>query len=231
MNLVKKLNDLQDIDMELKEAHARLTKVNALLAEDEVMAKLKTSLTELQGQIHDVRNSRKDIEYEAEDLRKNISQINSKLYGGRITNSKELMDLEKDLKTLQPRLKEKEDTLLEMMDNEEALNANTEALNRQIKDREITREKENSELTSQKSSIEKRIIELTEQRKEQAAEIDIEALKDYDRVTARKGSAIVRVEQGRCKGCRISLSMNELQRTRAGSLVHCSSCGKILFME
>jgi uncharacterized protein len=231
MNLIKKLNELQDIDLELKDANSRLAKVNSLLADDEVMSKLKSSLAEISVQMDALKTKRKDIEYETEDLRKNVSQISGKLYGGKINASKELMDLEKDLKGLQPRLKEKEDKLLELMDAEEALNKQSESIAKQVKEREITREKENSELTAQKNLIENRIADLAAMRTEQLQEIDAESVKDYDRVTARKGCAVVRVEQGRCKGCRISLSMNELQRARAGALVHCSSCGKILFME
>ncbi len=231
MNQVKKLNELQDIDLELKDAVSRLAKINAILADDELMSKLKASHSDIHEQLENLKKSRKDIEYEAEELRKSVSQVNSKLYGGRITNSKELIDLEKDMKALQSRLKDKEDSLLELMDREEDLNNKGASLSSQIKDREITREKENSELSQQKSSIEKRIADLAEMRKEQISEIDTEAIKDYDRVTSKKGCAVVRVEQGRCTGCRIALSLNELQRARAGTLVHCSSCGKILFIE
>jgi uncharacterized protein len=230
-NLAKKLNELQEIDLELKEARLRLDKINTLLADDEKMSKLKLEAADANQQLEEIKKQRKDLEYEAEDLRKNTAQINSKLYGGKVTNSKELVDLEKDLKALQPRLKEKEDGLLELMDKEEALNDKINSISAQIKERATTREKENSELGSQKVSVEKRISDLNDLRTEHIVDIDDESIKVYERVTARKGSAVVRVEQGRCKGCRISLSMNELQRARAGSLVHCSSCGKILFME
>ena len=39
-----------------------------------------------------------------------------------------------------------------------------------------------------------------------------------------------RVEQGICRGCRISLPTTDLQQARSGKLVQCSSCGRILFL-
>jgi predicted nucleic acid-binding Zn-ribbon protein len=50
-------------------------------------------------------------------------------------------------------------------------------------------------------------------------------------VRTRKGNAVVKVEQGRCQGCHIKLSMNEWQKARTGVLVQCSSCGRILYLS
>ncbi|MDI6814491.1 MAG: hypothetical protein QMC90_00160 [Dehalococcoidales bacterium] len=41
----------------------------------------------------------------------------------------------------------------------------------------------------------------------------------------QRGTAVAKVEQGLCRGCRISLSTAKLQQARSGSLVQCSSCG------
>ena len=52
----------------------------------------------------------------------------------------------------------------------------------------------------------------------------------YTELKKQKGIAVAKVEQGICRGCRISLPTAELQQARSGSLVRCSSCGRILFL-
>ena len=57
-----------------------------------------------------------------------------------------------------------------------------------------------------------------------------QAIEVYQDLKKHKGTAVAKVEQGICHGCRISLPISELQQTRSGSLVRCSSCGRILFL-
>ena len=51
-------------------------------------------------------------------------------------------------------------------------------------------------------------------------------------VLARPGRAVSKVVQGRCQGCRISISMSDQQRARMGNeLARCSNCGRILYLS
>ena len=61
--------------------------------------------------------------------------------------------------------------------------------------------------------------------------IDAETIDCYNRFRKQKGLAVARVEQGTCRGCRISLSTAELQRVKGNKLIMCSSCGRILFID
>ncbi|MEE8413272.1 MAG: C4-type zinc ribbon domain-containing protein, partial [Dehalococcoidales bacterium] len=63
-----------------------------------------------------------------------------------------------------------------------------------------------------------------------AADIDPQTVEIYRGLKKQRGTAVARVEQGMCSGCRISLSVSEFQRARTGSLVRCGSCGRILFV-
>jgi len=71
---------------------------------------------------------------------------------------------------------------------------------------------------------------LQHKRQTLSAEIDPGAVELYHELKEKKGTAVAKVEQGICRGCRISLSATELQRARSGSLTQCSSCGRILFL-
>ena len=53
----------------------------------------------------------------------------------------------------------------------------------------------------------------------------------YESILRAKGLAVVRVEQGRCKGCNITVPSGQWQAARGGETVLCGSCGRILFVE
>jgi len=233
MNQIKKLNDLQNIDNELRDARNTINKIDIQLADDEAITTLKKEISSINERLSDNRKNKKDIELETDELRNHISQINTKLYGGKVNNPKELMDLEKDSKALKLRMQEKEDELLELMDKEENLSKQLSGASQSLKERENEQKIEKENLLSQKSEQESIINNLCSLRNDRITDLDPELLKVYDRVNSKKGNAVVKVEQGRCQGCRIALSMNELQRARGGSLVQCSSCGMgmILYIE
>ena len=63
------------------------------------------------------------------------------------------------------------------------------------------------------------------------ASIDKDTLAAYEGVKGRKGQAVVKVEQGRCLGCRVTLSVSELQHARGNAIVTCGNCGRILYLS
>ena len=67
-------------------------------------------------------------------------------------------------------------------------------------------------------------------RKKQILALENALKKKNHKLKKQKGTAVAKVEQGVCCGCRISLPSTELQRARSDSLVRCSSCGRILFL-
>jgi uncharacterized protein len=186
-------------------------------------------LEEVHQKQSELKSTKKDLEWDVEEITKNISQYNKKLYGGTVKNPKELQGLQQDVAILKPKLGSKEDELLDLMSKEESLQEKSREIAEQIKKIEQSWNKEKIEFEKQKQQIEKNIEELTGQRAALLEGIDPEALRLYERIAGKKGCAVVRVEQGRCQGCRLALPMSDLQRARGGILVQCSSCGMILY--
>jgi len=77
------------------------------------------------------------------------------------------------------------------------------------------------------------LASLEQRREDLAARIDAASLELYqDLRQKRQGRAVAKVEQGMCQGCRLVLSMTELQRARISQeLVQCSSCQRILYLS
>ena len=95
---------------------------------------------------------------------------------------------------------------------------------------ELEWKQEQKLLTKRRNELANDLIDLNQQRETLIAGIDSEAIQLYEGIKSRKGQAVVKVEQGRCQGCRITLPMSERQKARVGMVIQCSSCGKILYL-
>jgi predicted nucleic acid-binding Zn-ribbon protein len=230
MNLAKKLYELQQIDLEIQKEQEALNEVSRQLGESEAVIKAKAELLAEENHLAEIEKQQRDVEWEIEDLRSNITQLNEKLYGGKVKSPKELVSLEKEAEIFKARLREKEDKLLDLMAETEAIQDKIKLDGERLKKLEREWKQEQKALTQKQAKVENRLSDLSRKRQAAASEIIPQTLELYEVIRLRKGQAVVKVEQGRCHGCHLTLSMNELQRARAGTLAQCSSCGRILYL-
>jgi predicted nucleic acid-binding Zn-ribbon protein len=231
MNLARRLYELQSIDLEIQSFRETLAQLDLQIGADEVVLKAKADLDAMKKHLAETSQKCRDMEWETEDLRKSISKLNEKLYGGKVGNPKELMSLEQELENFNTKLKGKEDDLLELMTEEEVTRKSIAIQSERVVRLEADWQQQQKVLVQKKHEVEKQLLELDKKRQEAASSIDSQALSLYEGLRLKRGQAVVRVEQGMCQGCRITLPMNEWQRAKSGTVVQCSSCGKILYLE
>lgn len=230
MNLAKKLYDLQLIDTEINENKSVLSDIIGCLENNSLLENMRSELNNLSNELNGIERNRKDLEWTIDDIQKNIEHINIKLYGGAIKNPKELVGFEQELKSFKVKLQQKEDELLELMTREDEIIKMKDSISDKLKIVESNWMQEENELLKNKRDLEEIISSQIKKRESCVMSIDSDSIKIYNKISSKKGNAVVRVEQGKCQGCRLSLSMSELQRARSGHLVQCSSCGMILFL-
>ncbi|MBM3119108.1 MAG: hypothetical protein FJ006_06075 [Chloroflexi bacterium] len=230
MSLAKRLYDLQQIDLEIQKTQEALTDISHQLGESKALLKARAGLLDEEKHLAEMEKQQRDVEWEVEDMRSNIAQLNDKLYGGKIKNPKELVSFEKELEIFKTNLRQKEDNLLDLMTEIEATQDKIKSDAERLKKLEWEWQQEQEVLVQRQAEVESRLLELSQKRQVLTSEVTPQAFELYEGVRSRKGQAVVRVEQGRCHGCHLTLSMNELQRARAGALAQCSSCGRILYL-
>ena len=230
MTLVKRLYDLQQIDLDIQREQEALDDISRQLGESEALLKAKAEFIAEQEHLAEMEKQQRDVEWEIEDLRTSIAQVNVKLYSGANKNPKELVSLEKEVEIFKARLREKEDALLDLMAETEAIQGKTKLDGERLKKLEMEWKQEQKALTQNQAKVEKRLSNLSQKRQAVASEITPQTLELYEGIRLRKGQAVVKVTQGRCHGCHLALSMNEWQRARAGALAQCSSCGRIIYL-
>jgi predicted nucleic acid-binding Zn-ribbon protein len=228
MTLAQTLYDLQQTDLNIQKEQDTLDDIKRHLTEKESLVQARSEIQAEKMHLAEIERQQRDLEYEVEDLRGSMKQLNDKLYGGKEKNPKELVSLEKELEIFKSKLRQKEDYLLDLMAEMESVQDRIKLSSEKLKKMEDEWQQEQKELTQRQAEVENRLSELHEERTAMASDIARQALELYEIIRSRKGQAVAKIEQGRCQGCRLNLAVNELQRARAGDLIQCSSCGRIL---
>lgn len=230
MSLARKLYELQQIEQEIQKQQEILNEINLRLSENSALLQARENLSKLKSQLDQKEKQQRDLEWQVEDLENNFRFVNAKLYGGAIKNPKELVSLEKEAEILKSKIKQTEEELLEVMAEIEKMRHKVDASQEELKRLEVEWQAEQKILAGKLAETEAKLTELGQKRDHIVHQIDSQSLETYRNLKLRKGLAVVRVEQGKCQGCHITLPVSEWQKVRSGDLAHCSSCGRILFL-
>lgn len=231
MNLAKRLYELQLIDTELHSCRETIAQLKLQIGDKDVVLKAKDELDAMKKHLVETGQKRRDLEWEAEDLQKTISKLSDKLYSGKVGNPKELMSLEQEVEGLKAKLGQREDELLELMNEEEVTQKKIATQSEQVRKVEVEWQQQQEALIQKRDEVQGRLLEFDNKRQALTSTIDSQSLGVYEGVRSKKGQAVVKVEQGRCQGCRITLPVNEWQKAKSGAVMQCGSCGRILYLE
>lgn len=231
MNLTGRLYKLQQLDLELQEKLQELSEVNHQLSDNTALVAAESKLSSRKEQLEGVSRKQKNSEWELEDLQEKIRQIDRKLYSGTTKDPKELVNLEKEVKSLKSQIKPKEDALLGLMSQMEEIEANVKTTIEEIERLKQEWEQKQETFGRRKSEIETLLGKLKEDRVALAQQLDSEVLNTYERIRLSRGQAVTKVERGKCQGCHIAVPTSQWQKIKAGDLIQCNSCSRILYLE
>ncbi len=231
MNRSFKLFRLQQVDSQLDELQARLTAIEKALAEGEVVneakqaeeqAKTATQLTQ-----HAVRSAEEEVKAQQQHIQHNQAS----LYSGKVTNPKELQDLQKEAEALTRRLNELENVELEKMIALEEAQAALKKAEENLESVLAQRGVEQRTLGSEQNNFITEQARLQGERTTATKGISSEDLELYKSVRASKGGlAVAKVQNKTCSACGAELSASLAQASRSpDELVRCSSCKRILY--
>ena len=231
MSLPGQLYKLQQIDLELQRRQQELNEIENQLNDNKALVAAESKLASQKEQLAGAKKEQKGSEWELEDLQEKVSKLGDKLYSGMTKNPKELVNLENEVKSLKSRIGRKEDELLELMSQVEGIEAEVKTSTEEFEwmKREWQQRQEN--LGQRKPEVEAALAKLSEVRHGLAQQINSEDLGLYEQIKLTKKPAVAKVEQGRCQGCHITLPISQWQKAKAGDLIQCNSCGRILYLE
>lgn len=230
MTIAKQLYQLQEIDLEIESDRQALEQIASQLGESQAVVEARSRLTSEQQRLDEAKKEQRSAEWEIADLGSKITTLEKKLYSGEITSPKELTNLQHEIEGLKARRSQLEDKALEIMDQVELSEASVATISGELKTREAEWQVKQQQLSTEMEQLKAALSDLEDKRQLVAAEIDPQTVEFYHELKKQRRTAVAKVEQGICRGCRISLSTTELQQARGNRLVQCSSCGRILFL-
>ena len=226
------LYELQLVDTDIDVREKSLAEVRLQLSDDSELVAASRRISELGKRLEEEAAARRPVEIRIRDVEDKLKVIDARLYGGSITNQRELEAQHEERNFLQEQRAGEEDSLLELMVASEETQNKLDALKKAATEKETARKQAQPELTTSEETLSRELKELGAERTEVAAEIDPSYLAMYDALRKRRGGqAVARVERGMCQGCRLSLPVTEVLRAKASTgLVYCNSCRRILFV-
>ena len=231
MSRVSNLFNLQEIDRSIAAARERIAEINAQLEDDANLLAALRVVKEAEAKLTEVRSEHSTADHAVQAQRTKIKQNEQALYGGSVTNPKELEDLQLEHESLQRYLVTLEDRLLETMielDEAEAAFENADAELDLVK---VQSAAQNSDLVAEKEALEKDIERLESEREAVLGNISPDDLATYENLKDRfQGMVIAEVSGGNCSICGVDLARSKLQDIQSGSeLIRCSQCNRILY--
>jgi predicted nucleic acid-binding Zn-ribbon protein len=230
MNITQRLYEYQEIDLEIESKHLKIKEMTAKLGESQSLIDARARLAEAQKQMDALLKEQRSLETDIDDLTGKLKAAEKDLYSGRIRVPKELSSLQQDIELLKNRRTQLEDKALEIMEKVELYREKVEQASGELSRIESAWLSGQKKLEHDLEATKIDLAILVKRQQEAVAGIDATSLELYRSLRKQRGTAVARVEQGICRGCRISLPVSELQLVRSGQLVQCSSCGRILYL-
>ena len=230
MSAAKQLYQLQEIDLEIEANEQALRQIASQLGESQALVKTQTKLTSEKQRLEELKQQQQSWEWEIDDLVSKLTAVQERLYGGSIKNPKELSSLQHEVEGFKSKREQLEDKALEVMEQVELTEASVATTSNEFKELEAEWQSQQQQLSGNMEELKTTLADLQHKREALSTSIDPETIELYNKLKKQKGTAIAKVEQGICRGCRISLSAAELQQARGGNSVQCSNCGRILFL-
>ena len=231
MAVTRLLFTLQELDTEIEQKDLSLNQKQGQLGNRKVLDTAQNQLAAGQKRLDELRHQHREAEAEVTDLLNKIAEIEGQLYGGKITNPKELTSLQHEATTMKTRSDTLENSTLEIIDLVEAAEKTAAAATDELTKLEAAWQRQQRQFANDIKELESNLAHLRQKRHELAGQIDNSAMALYEKIRNQKKQAVAKVEQGICRACRISLSASALQRARSGQPIQCGTCGRILYIS
>lgn len=221
---------LQQLDSDIDAKTARVAQIEVLIGQRETVDAMQAESEAAQHALNEAQSRQRDQEWELDQVKRKLNQVEQTMYSGSVRNPKELEDLRRDSEHLRNRRGELQDRVLEAMMNAEELGEHAGARRTEWQNAEQAWADEQQALQTERQGLQEALAALQVERAAQAGRLDAAGLAKYNSLRGKKGGVAVVLLQGTvCSGCRISLPSGEVQKVRADAVVSlCPHCGHIL---
>ncbi|HOV80087.1 MAG TPA: C4-type zinc ribbon domain-containing protein [Bacillota bacterium] len=192
----------------------------------------RTVFNRLKEEYSLLKKKLKEKEFEASAAAEQAESLGQKLYGGVITNIKEISSSTKKLENLKSMIKKTEDEMLGIMERQDVLREKLEEMSALLNKKSEEFRRQHGSFLANQQKVRGLLAQIPLARQKLLEKIDAEVWHRYLEMKKKFSDPLARVEKGTCMGCRVGISFDALRRLKMGDgLIYCSNCGRMLFWE
>ncbi len=235
MSELKLLWEVQELDVQTATLETKLKEgqisggLRALktgIEEDRVL------FNKLKGEYANNKKELRSKEMDVTAANEQIESLGQKLYGGGITNVKEINSSNKKLDYLKDKVQLTEDEILTIMERQDELRATLEELKTALNEKVGDYRQKHGSLLADQQNIRDLLDQIPFSRQKLFDQIKPALREKYIDMKKKFSDPLARVEKGICRGCRVGIPFNDLRLLKQGEgLVFCSYCGRMLYWE
>jgi len=229
----RQVYELQELDQALDALQAQLKTLDARRGDRSTLDAASKALEEQRTRLRDLQLKQRAQDGELASLQSRLHEIEGQLYGGSVTNPRDLEGLQREQGTLKERIAKMEEALLALMQSLEEAQAALTKAEAAAPGLEVSWRDEQQKVVQEAERLRGHMRSLVVKRAALAQALAPQEVSLYARLRAtRGGAAVAVVERAVCGGCRVSLPTHMVQRARLGrEMVFCPSCGRILLVN
>lgn len=226
---LKGLEALQTVDVQILELQKAGEAYPKRLAElDEELAAARSALEAERARLADNEKLRRDKEAEITSEKDKTKKWEGRLAEMRTT--REYAALAREIDISKKAILNLEDEQRQLNESATAIRAAIGEKETELRRREDGSASERADLTQKIGSLSSQVRELSEKRAEVAKGVDGELVGKYDSVRKKRGTGMVAVVNGICKGCNMRLPPQLQNILRSGATLEtCPNCLRIIY--
>ena len=229
MTQIHQLYQLQKLDSEIDEKKKRLGEVLKAQNEPQSLQVVKKRAETAAAELKTWQSAHKELTLEAGTVTDKAKNSENRLYSGKVTNPKELADLQQEVEALGRRKATLENEVLEALVMVEDAQTEKTAADAKLETVSTQWEKQSAHLKKEQNELALSLHKLMQARKTKASTMAAASLQEYDLLRQQKnGLAVAGLRVNMCLGCRTAVSANKVKEANEGRKVYCGGCGRLL---
>lgn len=228
------LYELQELDVRIDTARAGLAALDGALTLRKQYAAAKKAFEAADTALTNAEIELKDSELKLKSIEEKRASTEKKLYGGSVTNPKELSSLEKEIEHLKNQQGQLDVRVLELLEGVESLRGKAKSA-KELKDKlEQQARAALAKEAADRKRFEAEVAELEPERAQAATLVtDKQLLSRYDAIRKKTGNTgVAKIIEHKCDGCHVAVTSYTIRSIfEDKGIEYCENCGRILMLD
>jgi predicted nucleic acid-binding Zn-ribbon protein len=228
---LQSLYEIQQIDTKISRLRRAESALDTGAQAGKASSDARNTANSAVAALHKLQSELKDSELKLKSIEEKRKSYHDRLYQGNITNVKELSNIEKEIGALGRQRSDLDERVLTLMEQVETAQSDSDSAEAAALEAETRSTDVSAAYRSQQEQISLEISAQSRHRAELAELIeDKKLLKRYEDIRAKFGGlGIVKIEDGNCGGCHMSLPSALITAVKDYHAPQtCENCGRLL---